>query len=613
MVTSSKILTVSYGTFSCTLEGFDDPFTTLQMVAEYFRKLAAEDRFFGSAPQVPDTDTLKRIAEEHSAYGIDAKVDENGIILRQKDQSSEHDAHAQTVDDILVFDSQRNVPSKANETAKEPAREPASPLTFFRSRRHESEPANIPEIEPELETVDVAIKDDPAPLQPEIIAEVEPEEFDEPEPRQKSVEETLAAIRQNVQSAETEAPDNDFDDKFDRAFGDTIVAQEPEPLILTPETAIVPEAAPLEEAFFEEPEEIEEPAPERDVFAERDAEFFAEPLRPSSLSDEDEAELEADLAVALAANEAENAAELPPVSAEIAPDVPEYSYEEQEEPRSKAEQLREQSDIALEDEALDRLLETTQSKMDKPEQQRRMNALDQLKAAVAATEADQKIRRTVVSKRKTEDEEAGDTADLAAYREDLRRAQENARLQGLKTAENRRPAKAPAAASVAAQAPLILVSEQRIAEAAPVSESFEINQPMHEVAEIDGNLALKPDVHAQPESQDEFGEIQGIPADAFSDATDFADFAERIGAFDLTDLLEASAAYTSIVEGRSRFSRAQVMSKIAKLNAGEAYSKEAGLRSFGKLLREGKILRVQDGQFGIAKSSRFSIASRSHG
>jgi len=213
-------------------------------------------------------------------------------------------------------------------------------------------------------------------------------------------------------------------------------------------------------------------------------------------------------------------------------------------------------------------------------------------------------------------EEEGETADLAAYREDLRRAQNSARLEGQMATTPKTERPPAAAAAQVQQAPLLLVSEQRVdeAEAEPFSETTP--EPQIEVAEVNGNLALKPsfepDAGQQAEYDNDEGEIQGIPADAFSDATDFGDFAERIGAFELTDLLEASAAYTSIVEGKSRFSRAQVMSKLAKLNTGDAYTKEAGLRSFGKLLREGKILRVQDGQFGISKASRFSIASRYH-
>jgi hypothetical protein len=52
------------------LEGFDDPFTTLQMVAEFFRNLTAEDRCFGETPQTPDATTLKNIAQKIVQTGL---------------------------------------------------------------------------------------------------------------------------------------------------------------------------------------------------------------------------------------------------------------------------------------------------------------------------------------------------------------------------------------------------------------------------------------------------------------------------------------------------------------------------------------------------------------
>ena len=78
----------------------------------------------------------------------------------------------------------------------------------------------------------------------------------------------------------------------------------------------------------------------------------------------------------------------------------------------------------------------------------------------------------------------------------------------------------------------------------------------------------------------------------------------------LAEILEAAAAYSVCIEGRPYFSRPQLMSQIGALSADSEYTREDGLRTFGALLRDGRIQKIKRGQFALTESSRYLAEAR---
>ncbi len=142
----------------------------------------------------------------------------------------------------------------------------------------------------------------------------------------------------------------------------------------------------------------------------------------------------------------------------------------------------------------------------------------------------------------------------------------------------------------------MLVSEQRVdlPRAEPSGDSASV-RPRRITS---GNLALMHDDDADLDDDDEAEEVGAI-----ADSTSFADYARKMGATELPDLLEAAAAFAAYVEGRPHFSRPQLMKPRRQPWATSAA--KTGCASFGTLLRQGKIQKLKRGQFTIAKGSRF--------
>lgn len=226
--------------------------------------------------------------------------------------------------------------------------------------------------------------------------------------------------------------------------------------------------------------------------------------------------------------------------------------------RHKLEQAETSGDLM-------RFFDEADTQLDAPASSQRRNAIQHLRAAVAATRAEQKagsqLHRNV---------------DESPYRSDLASVVRPRRPQVVgETGRSMRPEENR-------PAPLKLVAEQRIdMPRAPI-------QPRR----ISG-AALRAEFEQ---------------ADAESG---FAAFAEEVGAAGLPDLLEAAAAYLADVEDRPQFSRPMLMGKLKEIEA-EEYSREEGLRSFGQLLRTGKLQKLSGGRFAVTDLTEFRSQGKRH-
>lgn len=675
MISQSKILTVSYGTFSCTLEGFDESFETMKAIAEYFRDLAADDRYFGAEPPTPDAEMLARIAERETARRVEARMDQGSLVLSPASEPAPAAAPAPVEPPTAApapapvaapaaapapaappAQAERPVESVAERLARIRAvvrptapdadasnetsdnddgenlftdsaytsdlsdlvteEESSAPLTaaeqraaaaaFYETLDHGPEAVAEETSAPEAEASAAAEAEEPAETVTQADEESAPEDVtpaiaptaeDKAPNAEESIAEDDVTETASAEEAAEEGPAETLDEDdlaarlaARRARVGAALAAEmgaetaAEPAAPAPAKEVAPqsqtpasdsaqriaalldgnsaddEQAAPEDApeAYEAEESAAAPIPARVVKMSRES--FEAALDNGTLEDvTDESEDEDDTpetdqegpAIGDAAEDVLRS-ELAKVEAELDQTEPEAdAAPEDDTPATPgAERLRRAAPNA--EENMGRLMSEADSQMKAPETRGRLNAIQQLRAAVAATRAD----RSIAEKSETEAEDSDYRADLSDVVNPRRPAASG-------TPRSARPAARPA--------PLKLVAEQRVD------------------ANRDEPVRPRRIAGAQPAPVLPSREIEGT----------FSEFAEEMGATRLPDLLEAAAAYLAFVEGRDAFSRPQLMTT---LNSAEppSYSREDGLRCFGQLLRQGKIEKRGRGQFSVA-------------
>jgi pilus assembly protein FimV len=717
MMNNNKILTVSYGTFSCTLEGFEDSFGTMKAIAEYFRDLAADDRYFGAEPPQPDAEMLARIAQKEMTRKVQARQQDGTIVLSALEDHTEIEptpaeaptaasdapAKAETAQPATLTVSPKqaapveiktpsDAPIAAAATVSVEQPKVSIPTVQEPVQQPVAEPAPAPETEAKAETIaknempeDTAApvaraveedendivpgqpdKDveaffaDAAPAAPQK-TETQPEVAKAPAPSAStpapdSIAAKLQRIRAVVAQHEEEEEDDDYlEDELpaDAAREATKRREAVDQARTEIEQAMAADEAASAKADAEtkaqEPSDADEITAILDALAKGDIEndtgttkdkgedtvnnifedaettlaskFAAKqpvakvakvvtqqtqvvsvgrpqtqkPTQPQArvikvkrkdletaiekgdLEEYDEQETAPkaapkaedapkaapgldDLAPARTGKTAlspEDEADLARELAELEADITATAKPKKERTAGAARELLPSIDQG-EGADVNRLLAETDHQMDEPESATRRDAFAHLRAAVAAKKADATINDG--SKPDGDNDYRNDLAEVVRPR---RPVSTSARTE---RPEEPRPA------------PLKLVAEQRIDGKKPVSAD-----------------PVRPRrVSARAEK----------PAVAH-DGDSFADYVADVGATSLPQLLEAAAAYMAFVEGQEQFSRPQLMTKVRQASGDDGFSREEGLRSFGQLLRSGKIEKIKGGRFTVSDDIGF--------
>ena len=501
MVRSSKTLTLSYGTFSCTLEGFDEPVGTMKAIVAYLIELAADDRCCDGGSPTPDPDTLARLAGRR----VEAHVHGDRLVLRAQ--------------------------------AGAPAGQGLAAAALVTS---EDVGDHADDVDPSLRA-----PGDPAPASDRTATSAN----DGQGAATSQCEDTLAAFLAEVSPADMQAAEAGTDEN---ETARKAANEAPQAGTGAGDPGEHPRGARVLKVSRAEARASRggRPLGTRDEAGEDTLKGLGD--EASALGPDEEAELQHGLARLDAEAGSETAADGTATS-----DAASAVADQGPAPGPQAEA----TDGTRKE--LSRIFDETDRQMADPGSARRRNAIQHLRAALAAARAETAAGADIAK-----------PVDASPYRGDLDAAVRPRRaMPATDSPRSARPA-APL------PSPLKLVDEQRVDTPRGPVRPRRVATPGAEAA--------------RPQE------------------TGFAAFAEELGVTQLPDLLEAAAAYLADVEGHTRFSRPMLIGKLREI-AGEHVPREDSLRSFGELLGEGKLQKIAGGRFAVTATTGFRTEAQRRG
>lgn len=577
---NTQVLDVTYGNFSCRLEGFEDSVETMKMVVSFFHDLAGHDRFMDTEPLAPDMETLALLTEEQTGVAVDIEGEDNHVSLRvrQPDEDvalaaleDEEDNADDYFDDAEMYD-----PSL--EDAEDDAVDEDEDGSYA---------DNLASVADKLERMRAAAADRKSASSAEEFSE----DLSEPAaPAANPLSQRLSDLVKRTAAAAEAAPIEDDTPKaqadvtededlnvfgtaeFDEDIAAALAAEEEE----DDELMVADRAAdePVATEAVEADDDVED-----DLVAAQSDDDVEEDVAYDDTADDD------DFDNAYASDDADDTAteqDEDPLSltAKQASQIEDDNYDDDDEFDLEAEVAKVEAEIAARqgneftrpglprhvEDAMSRIMSQTDQHLNQPENRRHRDAFAQLKAAVAATEAARQLGDKGADKREADE----------VYKDDLGAHEAKGKAEGKHVP------------------PLKLVKSQEVKPGAGDRQTLQ--RPETAAPASAGSM------EAASERLRKIATLK--ESDAKPETNDFADFAAAHGASDLTDQLEAAGAFICFVEGEADFSRPQVMKLVQSATENEI-SREDGLRSFGRLLRQARLVKLANGRFQVAENTQY--------